>query len=64
MSEDGREVGAGDGVDAHDLLVRVPNELRRVRRPLHRVQPLVECSQEHLGFGKLYWLSMVCSFKA
>ena len=53
MSEDGREVCAGDGVDADNLLVRVLDKLRRVRRPLHRVQPLVECSQEHLEFGKL-----------
>ena len=53
MSKDGREVCAGDGVDADNLLVRVLDKLRRVRRPLHRVQPLVECSQEHLGFGKL-----------
>ena len=64
MSEDGREVCAGDGVDADDLFVRVLDELRRVRRPLHRVQPLVECSQEHLEFGKLKRLSMVFSFKA
>ena len=53
VSEYRREVCAGDGVDADDLLVRVLDKLRRVRRPLHRVQPLVECSQEHLGFGKL-----------
>ena len=53
VSEYRREVCAGDGVDADDLLVRVLDKLRRVRRPLHRVQPLVECSQEHLQFGKL-----------